>query len=198
MHDIRWVRDNADAFQERLIARGIAEGEAKATLDQLVELDERRRSIIGRLQTMQERRNAASKEVGQAKASKDEARAQALIDEVAKLKGDLATAEGEEREIDKALETALAQIPNLPLMDVPVGADEHDNVEYRRFGEAPSLGFTAKQHFDIGEAQGGMDFESASKLSGARFVVLKKGIARLERAIGQFMLDLHTNEHGYT
>ncbi|MFC5068282.1 serine--tRNA ligase [Flaviflagellibacter deserti] len=199
MHDIRWVRDNADAFQERLIARGIAADEAEATLKALVEKDEERRKTIVLVQEWQETRNRLSKEIGQAKAAKDETRAAALMEEVSRLKSDITTAgEQTEKKLTDQLNEMVASIPNLPLMDVPVGADEHDNVEYRRFGEAPSLGFTAKQHFDIGEAQGGMDFESASKLSGARFVVLKKGIARLERALGQFMLDLHTGEHGYT
>jgi seryl-tRNA synthetase len=198
MHDIRWIRDNRDAFAERLIARGGAADDVSATADRVIDLDEQRRAVIAELQALQERRNLASKEVGKAKAQKDEARAQALIDEVATLKTGLADGEERQRRLDAELDHALSEIPNLPLMDVPVGADEHGNIEYRRCGEAPSLGFEPKQHFDLGETLGGMDFETAAKLSGARFVVLKGQIARLERALGQFMLDLHTTEHGYT
>jgi seryl-tRNA synthetase len=197
MHDIRWIRDNPDVFQERLIARGIPAEEVSATIARLLELDEARRGIISKLQAVQERRNVASKEVGAAKAAKDEARAQVLVDEVGALKGELASGEQQQREIDAELEAELAGIPNLPLADVPVGADEHANFKKSVFGIKPSPGAT-KQHFEIGEELGGMDFETAAKLSGARFVVLKGEIARLERALGQFMLDVHTTEHGYT
>jgi seryl-tRNA synthetase len=197
MHDIRWIRDNSDAFAERLMARGIPQADVDETLRHLLKTDEARRGVISELQLLQERRNAASKEVGKAKAARDESRAAVLIEEVASLKAGLASGEEKQRDLDIALEAALAEIPNLPGMDVPVGADEHDNVEFSRSGEQPSLGFTPRQHFDLGEGAGGMDFETASRLSGARFVVLKGGIARLERALGQFMLDLHTEEHGY-
>ncbi|MDX6807607.1 serine--tRNA ligase [Terrihabitans rhizophilus] len=197
MHDIRWIRDNSDAFAERLMARGIPQADVDETLRHLLKTDEARRGVISELQLLQERRNAASKEVGKAKAARDESRAAGLIEEVASLKAGLASGEEKQRALDIALEAALAEIPNLPGMDVPVGADEHDNVEFSRCGEQPSLGFTPRQHFDLGEGAGGMDFETASRLSGARFVVLKGGIARLERALGQFMLDLHTEEHGY-
>ena len=150
--------------------------------------------MVTRLQEAQARRNAASKEIGKAKAAKDEAKAQALMAEVAALKDALAKGEEEQREADKALHDALSVIPNLPADDVPVGADEKGNVEVRRVGEPPKLGWTnkPKQHFEIGEALGLMDFETAAKLSGSRFVVLKGQLARLERALAAFMLDIHT------
>src|SRR5262249_11515317 len=147
---------------------------------------------------------AASKEIGKAKAAKDEATAQKLMAEVAELKEFLATAEARSRELDKALEDALAIIPNVPQDDVPVGPDQHANTLYRRWGELPNTrngwpnDFRPKEHFELGEALGDMDFETAARLSGSRFVVLKRRLARLERALGQFMLDLHTEEHGYS
>ena len=153
-----------------------------------------------RLQEAQARRNAASKEIGKAKAAKDEAKAAALMAEVAALKDELAAGEKAQAEADKALHEALSVIPNLPREDVPVGKDEKDNKEVRRVGEPPKLGWTnkPKQHFEIGEALGLMDFETAAKLSGSRFVVLKGQLARLERALAAFMLDMHTTEFGYT
>jgi seryl-tRNA synthetase len=190
MHDIRWIRDNPDDFDGGLAKRYL-DPEAK----RLIALDEQRRDIIGRLQAMQERRNAASKEVGQAKAARDEARAQALIAEVSELKTGIPALEVELAGVEKTMRDALAEIPNLPAADVPVGRDEHENVEKSRF--AAPREESRGQHFEIGEKLGGMDFEAAAKLSGARFVVLKGDVARLERAIGQFMLDLHTQEHGY-
>jgi seryl-tRNA synthetase len=194
MHDIRFIRDNPDAFDRALARRGLAP-QAK----RLLELDERRRSRILELETTQARRNAASKEIGQAKKAKDEAKAQSLLTEVAALKDSLSAMEAKEKTASEELNTALAEIPNLPLDDVPAGKDEKDNVEHHRFGARRDYTFAPKQHFDLGEALGQMDFETAAKLSGARFVVLKKGLARLERALGQFMLDVHTSEpHGYT
>ena len=144
------------------------------------------------------RRNAASKKVGQAKASKDEASAKRLMDEVAALKGTIAEGEREEKRLDDELRTVLAAIPNTPAADVPVGPDEKANVELRKMGTPPKFDFQPKQHFELGEALGLMDFETAAKLSGSRFVVLKGPFARLERALAQFMLDLHTSQHGYT
>jgi seryl-tRNA synthetase len=193
MHDIRWIRENPDAFDRGLQRRGLAGEAAK-----LVALDERRRAAITRLEAAQARRNAASKEIGQAKAKKDEAAAQALMAEVAELKNTIPAMEADEKTLSKELDDALAQIPNLPADDVPDGADADANVERHRFGAKRAYGFPTKQHFDLGEALGQMDFETAAKLSGARFVVLKKSLARLERALGQFMLDVHTGEHGYT
>ena len=163
----------------------------------LIALDDGRKSAVSALQAAMERRNALSKEIGQAKARKDEARAQELMAEVARLKEAMPELEEAERAAEKELFEALAAIPNIPKDDVPVGADEHGNVERHRSGNPRTLN-SSKQHYEIGEALGLMDFETAAKMSGSRFVVLKGQLARLERALGQFMIDLHTNEHGYT
>lgn len=192
MHDIRWIRDNAQAFDAALAARG---REALSTT--LIALDDARKAAVGVLQAAQERRNAASKEIGQAMAAKDGARADALKAEVAALKDRMSEAEATEKTASADLTAALEVIPNLPLPEVPVGPDETANVERHRFG-APRVIAGAKEHFELGEALGEMDFEVAAKLSGARFVVLKKRLARMERALSQFMLDLHTDVHGYT
>ncbi len=195
MFDIKWIRDNSAAFDEARGKRGLAPMAAELAL-----LDEARRSAIAKAQGVLERRNAASKEIGKAMSAKDTARADALKAEVNALKVDLAHYEAEERQAVAVLDKALAELPNLPLPDVPVGKDEHDNVEHHTQGEKPQFpnSFVPKEHFEVGEALGEMDFETAAKLSGARFVVLKGGLARLERALAQFMLDLHTGEHGYT
>jgi seryl-tRNA synthetase len=192
MHDIKWIRENPDAFDRGLARRGLP-GEAK----RLIEIDERRRAAIQKAEAALARRNAASREIGAAKKSNEEAAAQALMAEVARLKAEIPALEGEEKKLSRELDDALAQIPNLPLPEVPDGKDPSGNVEHHRFGAKRNYGFTPQQHFDVGEALGQMDFETAAKLSGARFVVLKGGLARLERALGQFMLDVHTNEHGY-
>jgi seryl-tRNA synthetase len=192
--DIRWIRENAEAFDAGLRKRGIEAGGEVKFSGELIVLDEARRKVVTRLQEAQARRNAASKEIGKAKGAKDEAKAAALMAEVAALKDELAAGEKSQAEADKALHDALSVIPNLPRGDVPVGKDEHDNKEVRRVGEPPKLAWTNKpqQHFEIGEALGLMDFETAAKLSGSRFVVLKGQLARLERALAAFMLDLHT------
>ena len=192
MHDIKWIRDNPDAFDQGLARRGLP-GEAK----RLIEIDERRRAAIQKAEAALARRNAASREIGAAKKSNEEAAVQALVAEVARLKAEIPALEAEEKKLSKALDDALAQIPNLPLPEVPDGKDPSGNVEHHRFGAKRNYGFAPQQHFDLGEGLGQMDFETAAKLSGARFVVLKSGLARLERALGQFMLDMHTNEHGY-
>jgi seryl-tRNA synthetase len=194
--DIKWIRDNQDAFLKGLTNRGF--DDSQATLNRILSLDEQRRAAIQKLQEAQARRNAASKDVGQAKAKKDEAAAKRLMDEVAALKGAIQTGEADERRLDDELRTLLATIPNNPAADVPVGVDAEANVEVRKFGEPKKFTFQPKQHFEIGEALGLMDFETAAKISGARFVILKGALARLERALAQFMLDLHTSEHGYT
>jgi seryl-tRNA synthetase len=191
--DIKWIRDNPDAFDAALERRGLDPLAAK-----LLELDDARRRHLTTLQEAQARRNAASKEIGKAKASKDEALAARLMGEVAELKQTIQEGEEQERELVRGLEQALAVIPNMPLDDVPLGKDEKDNVELRRVGTPPAFSFAPRQHFEIGEALGLMDFETAAKLSGARFVVLKGALSRLERAIAAFMLDLHTREFGYT
>jgi seryl-tRNA synthetase len=193
MHDIRWIRDNPDAFDRGLERRGLPP-EAK----RLIEIDERRRAAIQKAEAALARRNAASREIGAAKRSNEEAAAQALLAEVARLKTEIPALEAEEKKISKELDDALAWIPNLPLDEVPDGADTDSNVEHHHFGAKRNYGFTPEQHFDLGEGLGQMDFETAAKLSGARFVVLRSGLARLERALAQFMLDLHTGEHGYT
>jgi seryl-tRNA synthetase len=194
--DIKWIRDNQDAFVAALKNRGADAPEE--TLNQILKLDEQRRTTIQKLQEAQARRNAASKEVGKAKASKDEAEAKRLMDEVAALKSTIAEGEAAEKQLDDALRTLLAAIPNVPVGDVPVGPDADSNVELRKVGTPRKFDFQPKQHFELGEALGLMDFETAAKLSGSRFVVLKGALARLERALSQFMLDLHTSEHGYT
>jgi seryl-tRNA synthetase len=193
MHDIRWIRENPAAFDRGLERRGLEPQSAA-----LLAIDERRRAAIQRAEAAQARRNAASKEIGAAKKNKDEAAAAALMAEVAKLKDDIPALEAEEKKHSAALDTVLAAIPNLPSAEAPDGKDEHDNVEHHRFGERRNHAFTPKQHFELGEQLGFMDFETAAKLSGARFVVLKSGLARMERALGQFFVDLHTTEHGYT
>ncbi|HET7716346.1 MAG TPA: serine--tRNA ligase [Bauldia sp.] len=196
MLDIKWIRDNPEALREALEQRGWAPASAREEVANLIRLDEARRAQIVKVEKAQARRNAASKEIGKAKAAKDEAAAAALMAEVAELKTFLGGAEEEGRKLDKALDDALAVIPNVPLDDVPVGPDEHANVEKSRWGARPTLN-SAREHYELGEALGMMDFETAAKLSGSRFVVLKTGLARMERALGQFMLDLHTTEHGY-
>ena len=192
MHDIRFVRENPTRFDEGLAARGRAPLAAS-----LIALDDTRKAAVSALQIAQERRNAASKEIGQAMAAKDGARAEALKAEVALLKERMTALESADSASQADLVAALEGIPNLPADDVPVGPDEQANVERHRFGAPRAMSFRAREHFDLGEALGGMDFDAAAKLSGSRFVVLKGQIARLERALAQFMLDLHTTEHGY-
>ena len=192
MHDIKSIRDNPQAFDAGLKRRGL-----EPLSGSLLAIDEKRRTAILKSEQMQARRNAASKEIGDAKKAKDDARASALMAEVAELKTTMPQLELAAKTADDELARELAAIPNLPLDEVPEGVDEHGNVQRHVFGKIRNYAFAPKPHDDIGGALGFMDFEAAAKLSGARFVVLKKGLARLERAIGQFMLDLHTNEHGY-
>jgi seryl-tRNA synthetase len=192
MHDIKSIRDNPAAFDAALKRRGLEPLSAS-----LLAVDEKRRAAILASEQAQARRNSASKEIGDAKKAKDEPRAAKLMAEVAELKTTMPQLELAAKAADEELAKELAAIPNLPSDDVPDGADEHGNVQRHVFGARRNYSFTPKPHDDLGNALGYMDFEAAAKLSGARFVVLKKGLARLERAIGQFMLDLHTNEHGY-
>jgi seryl-tRNA synthetase len=192
MHDIKSIRDNPAAFDAALKRRGLEPLSAS-----LLAIDERRRAAILASEQAQARRNSASKEIGDAKKAKDDARAAVLMAEVAELKTTMPQLEAATKTADEELATALAAIPNLPLDEVPDGVDEHGNVQHHIFGAVRNYAFAPKPHDDLGGALGFMDFAAAAKLSGARFVVLKKGVARLERAIGQFMLDLHTNEHGY-
>jgi seryl-tRNA synthetase len=193
MHDIKSIRDNPQAFDTALKRRGLEPMSAS-----LLAIDEKRRAAILAAEQAQARRNSASKEIGDAKKAKDDARAAELMAEVAGLKTTMPQLEAAAKAADEELAKELATIPNLPLDDVPDGVDEHGNVQRHVFGKIRNYAFNPKPHDDLGGALGFMDFETAAKLSGARFVVLKKGLARLERAIGQFLLDLHTNEHGYT
>ncbi|HTT97959.1 MAG TPA: serine--tRNA ligase [Rhizomicrobium sp.] len=197
MHDIKAIRDDKDAFIAGLKRRNIAD--AQTIAEDILDRDHGLRALQTRLQQAQARRNEASKLIGQAKAKKDEAQASALMAEVADLKGEIQKGEEEERALKADLDSILASYPNIPASDVPDGADENDNVEVsaRAFGARPAMN-AAKEHFDLGEALGMMDFERAAKVSGARFVYLKAGLARLERALGMFMLDLHTDTFGYS
>jgi seryl-tRNA synthetase len=192
MLDIKWIRENADALDAALAKRG-----AEPLSHILLALDEKRRSLVQKMQDMQGRRNLASKEIGQAMAAKDMALADKLKAEVADLKTALPAAEDEERNVSAELTDALSRIPNIPLDTVPVGKDEHDNVVLRTVGNKPAWNHNPKEHFEIGEALGYMDFDRAAKIAGSRFTILKGQLARLERALGQFMLDLHTEQHGY-
>ncbi|AOG06125.1 serine--tRNA ligase [Bosea sp. RAC05] len=201
MYDIKWIRENAAAFDTGLKRRGLA-----PLSDSLLALDDTRRAAIAKAQASQERRNALSKEIGKAMGAKDVALAEQLKAEVASLKELQPQLEAQEKAAKAELDDTLAAIPNTPKDEVPEGADEHGNVVKSVHGEAPEKtggrlfgqNFAPKEHFELGEALGQMDFETAAKLSGSRFVVLERQIARLSRAIGQFMLDVHTEEHGYT
>ena len=192
MFDIKWIRDNAAAFDAAMARRGLPP-QAGA----LIALDDERRAHVASLQDAQERRNAASKEIGKAKATGDDAGAQALIDEVAKIKQAIHDGEEAERALTAKVVEALSVLPNMPLDDVPDGADESDNVELRRVGTPRSFDFTPKEHFEVGAAEAGISFERAARMSGARFALLQGQFARLERALGQFMIDLQTTQHGY-
>jgi seryl-tRNA synthetase len=199
MHDIKAIRDDKAAWVAALSRRPAYATEAAERADEILAKDKELRDLLTRLQTAQAARNEASKSIGQARAKKDEAHASALMAEVAGLKDDIQKGEERERELKKALDDVLAGIPNLPAADTPDGAGEDDNVPVpaRAFGTNPGSN-AAKEHFDLGEALGMMDFERAAKVSGARFVYLTRGLARLERALGSFMLDLHTDHFGYT
>src|SRR5271169_5028646 len=194
MFDPKWIREHPDLLDRGLQRRGLAPASKR-----LIGLDEKRREAIAKAQDLQERRNALSKEIGEAKKAKDDARAQELMAEIAAIKESMSKREEEQGEAEKAFDAALAEIPNVPFDDVPDGKDASANVVRHTIGKTPKFDFNGKPklHFEIGEALGLMDFEAAAKLSGARFVVLKGPLARLERALMQFMLDLHTGEHGY-
>ena len=191
MFDIKWIRDDPEAFDAGLARRGL-DPQSPA----LLALDQTRREAQTRAQELQTRRNELSKIIGRAKAAGENAEAE--IQEVASSKKEQAAAEDAAKARGVDLESALAELPNLPLDDVPDGADEHDNIEVRRWGEPKSFSFAPKEHFEIGEGLGMMDFETAAKMSGSRFCILSGALARLERSLGAFMLDLHTGEHGYT
>lgn len=190
MLDIKWIRENPEQLDAALAQRG-AEKQAQTVLN----ADEVRRSAVQKLQDMQSRRNSASKEIGAAMGQKDFDRAEKLKAEVSALKEEMQTAEDQARLADNTLSDLLARIPNIPYADTPVGLSEDDNREERKVGQKPGWNHAAKEHFEIGEDLGLMDFEAAAAMSGARFTVLKGNLARLERSLGQFMLDTHTSEH---
>jgi seryl-tRNA synthetase len=191
MHDIRAIRDDPKSFDQGWASRGLS-----AQTQEILALDGELRASQTALQAAQSRRNEASKLIGMAKAKKEEARAAELMAEVDQLKGVIAEHTEAERARAEALHTLLAALPNIPAPDVPIGADEAANVEDHRWGEPFAIA-EAKDHVDLGAALGLMDFEAAARMSGARFVVLKGELARLERALGQFMLDMQVREHGY-
>jgi len=191
MHDLKWIRDNPEAFDRGLARRGLEPVAAR-----LIALDETRRAAQTRFQEMQARRNEASKQIGGLKKSGQDATA--LLDEVAALKERIPAAEAEDKASGAEIDDLLTRLPNLPGDDVPDGADENANVELKRWGTPRAFSFTPIEHDSIGDKLGLMDFTAAAKLSGARFVVLKGALARLERALANFMLNLQTETHGYT
>jgi len=190
MFDLRWIRDNPETFDAGLRRRGI-----EPAAPRLLKLDEGRRAAQTELQAAQQRRNEASKQIGQVK--REGGDAAALMSEVAMLKGRITTLEETERGLTGEIETILTGLPNLPADDVPDGIDESANVELRRSGETPRFDFQPREHGALGADLGMMDFTRASRLAGARFVILSGALARMERALGQFMLDLQTGMHGY-
>ncbi len=191
MHDIKYIRENPDAFDAAMQRRGV-----EAMADNILTTDTCIRQAKTALQKYQEARNAQSKEIGAAKARGEDA--QPIMDAVATLKSEMAKQDQLIVEQEAILHSQLAGLPNFLDADVPDGADEADNKQLRTWGEPKELGFEPKQHFELGEALGLMHFETAAKMSGARFVILSGALARLERALGMFMLDLHTTEHGFT
>jgi len=193
MYDIKWIKDNPKVFDEAMRLRANS-----TTADSILALDQKRKDHIASLQDAQTRRNAASKEIGQAMGKGDTELAEKLKVEVAEIKSFIQSGEEEERRLTKDVIDVMSALPNAPLASVPEGDDENDNVVYHVHGEKPEFAFDPKEHFDVAVSQEQMDFEKAAELSGSRFVVLRQGIARLERALGQFMIDMHTTEHGYT
>ncbi|WP_209346904.1 serine--tRNA ligase [Pontixanthobacter sp. CEM42] len=192
MHDIRFIRDNPEAFDAVMARRGLEPVAAK-----IITLDEARRSAATAIQDAQAKRNGASKAIGQAMGQGDTEKAEALKAEVAELKQAMPDLEEKDRQLGEELKDTLARLPNLVADDIPDGADEDDNVEISQWGDKPTFDFKPQEHADMGPALG-MDFDTAAKLSGARFTFLRGDIARLHRALGQFMLDKNTGEHGYT
>ena len=193
MHDIRAIRDNPAAFDAGLARRGDA-----PMSEQILALDAARRAKISAAETAQAEQNKASKAVGQAKASGDEAEFERLRALVTQKKAEIAQMQSEAKALDAELTDMLARLPNLPAEDVPEGADEADNVEVRKWGDLPTFDFQPKEHFEIGGVAASMDFETAAKISGARFVLLSGAVARIHRALAQFMLDTHVDENGLT
>jgi seryl-tRNA synthetase len=201
MHDIRAIRDNFDAFKAGIGRRALSD-EQKAQIDSLIDLDTKLRAATTKKQEAEAARNAASKQIGAAKAKKDEAEAARLMAEVATLKETIESAGAEEAVLQKQTHDILAALPNIPADDVPLGADEEANVEKARWAPTKRLPAQSvdepRDHVALGEGLGMMDFEAAARMSGARFVVLKQGLARMERALAAFMIDMHTEEYGYS
>ena len=193
MFDLKFIRENPDAFDAALARRG-----EEAQSASILSMDEEHRAVLTEAQNAQARRNEASKLIGRAKGQGNEEEAQSLMAEVSELKGKIAELEEQERSVGEKLNTLLMSLPNAVYDDVPDGEDEDANEEVRTWGTPREFNFEPKEHFDLGETLDGMDFERAAKLSGSRFVILRGAVARLERALGQFMIDLHTGEHGYT
>jgi seryl-tRNA synthetase len=191
MHDVKAIREDAAGFDAGLARRGILPLSAE-----LIALDDERRAAVAQLQVLQASRNALAKRIGEAKRAKEETTA--LEAEGGALRGQMEALEAEVPRLEVLLRETVSAIPNLLDEAVPAGRDEADNLEVKVFGRKAEFGFAAKQHFEIGEALGLMDFGGAAKLAGSRFTVLKGALARLERALGQFMLDTHTAEHGYS
>jgi seryl-tRNA synthetase len=191
MHDLKWIRDNPDAFDAGLARRGL-EAQSAAVL----ELDARNREIVTKLQAMQAERNETSKKIGQVK--KEGGDAADLMARVSAMKDDMASLEDQQRQVGEDVRGLLLGLPNLPHTDVPDGLSEDDNVELRRTGEPKTFDFKVRDHVDLGEHLAGIDFETAAGMSGARFAVLSGAMARMSRAIAQLMLDTHTQENGYT
>ncbi|MEM7620496.1 MAG: serine--tRNA ligase [Pseudomonadota bacterium] len=192
MFDLKWIRENPDAFDKALAIRGL-----KPKAQDILQLDENRRQSVTHLQDLQTRRNATSKEIGKAKGQGDETAAKQLMEEVSILKQALNEGEEKQRNTDQQLKEILLGLPNIPLDEIPVGKNESENILIREIGTPKSFSFSPKQHFEIGENLGQMDFETAAKLSGSRFVILKGALAKLERALAAFMIDIHTNEFCY-
>jgi seryl-tRNA synthetase len=200
MFDVKWIRENPDAFIHGLSRRGMGPAEAKAAAEEILEIDRRRREHIVRLETLQAQSNSYSASIPLALSRKDQTEVERLKKESARVKAEikeLKAAAGGDSADDRLLRDKLSLLPNVPLDEVPDGRDESDNREVRRHGVLREFPFKPKQHFEIGEGLGLMDFDLASAIAGARFVVLRGALARLERALAQFMLDLHTAHHGY-
>ena len=189
MHDIRWIRENPTALDAAMKARGL-----EPQAEKLIALDEQRRADIAKLENLQAERNGVAKQIGEKKRAGEDA--SDVMQRAGELKAEISALE-ETLETGDALTAALEVLPNIPLGDVPKGNSEDDNKEVAKWGEIPAIE-NPKQHFEIGEALGQMDFETAAKMSGSRFVLLKNQLAKMERALAAFMLDLHTNEYGYT
>jgi seryl-tRNA synthetase len=203
MYDIKWIREHPEAFDKGLARRGLTPSNQQSFSDRLISIDSRRRTLIRLLESFQADRNSASKLIGEAKKKNDEKLVAELMAKVALAKESIPRLEKEEKEAEEQLRKELSELPNFPLDEVPDGTDASGNVERPDDPKSPppkkrNYTFKPKEHFELGEALGMMDFELAAKLSGARFVVLQKGLARLERALGQFFLDVHTEKHGYT